>query len=246
MRLQDKTILVVEDEPILLEIASKWLRQIGCHVLGAENGAVALERIKSVPIDLIVSDIRMPVMDGLAFLRATRARGRHLPSVIFVAGFSDISPRDAYDIGAEALLPKPYKREELISQIQKSLTDREELWRTPAKAESLPLLRAAFESLAASLKRGLIAFGRGGFCVSSNTGFSQGRVRLAVDFQQDHKDVVGDGIVRWVEKNEQMIGVEIISLEESCRKWVAGSATENQTRSFIPRTARAAAAHASS
>ena len=244
MRQQDKTILVVEDEPILLEIASKWLTQIGYQVLAAENGAVALERMKSVPIDLIVSDIRMPVMDGLAFLRAIRAAGRHLPSVVFVAGFSDISPRDAYDIGAEALLPKPFKREELTSQIQRSLTAREELWRTPARTESLPQLRAVFESLAAALKRGLIAFGRGGFCLSSITGFSQGGVRLAVDFQQDQKDVVGDGIVRWVEKYEQMIGVEIISLEESCREWVAGLAAENKTGSFIPRTARAAAAHA--
>lgn len=245
MKLQDKTILVVEDEPILLEIASKWLTQIGCQVLGAENGAVALERMKSAPIDLIVSDIRMPVMDGLTFLRASRAGGRHLPSVVFVTGFSDISPRDAYDIGTEAFLPKPFKREEFTSQIQRSLSDREELWRTPAKAESLPRLRAVFESLAAALKRGLIAFGRGGFCLSSITGLSKGGVRLAVDFQQDNKDVVGDGIVRWVEKDEQMIGVEIISLEESCRKWVAGLATENQTRSFIPRTARAEAVHAS-
>lgn len=245
MRLQDNAILVVEDEPILREIAAKWLTQIGCRVFTAENGAVAMEVVKSVPVDLIVSDIHMPVMDGLAFLRAIRTGGRYVPSLVFVTGFSDVSPRDAYDIGAEALLPKPYNREELTSQIQRSLTEREELWRAPAKTESPPLLRAVFESLGAALKRGLIAFGRGGFCLSSITGFSQGGVRLAVDFQQDHQDVVGDGIVRWVERNEQMIGVEIISLEDSCRKWVAGLATENRTRSFIPRTARAATAHAS-
>src|ERR1035438_4781454 len=70
MRLEEATILVVDDEPDLREVFSAWLQQAGCLVFTAANGAEALEVLDAQKIDALVSDIRMPVMDGIALVQA--------------------------------------------------------------------------------------------------------------------------------------------------------------------------------
>jgi len=234
---ETKTILVVEDEPLLLEVISELMQREGYRVLTAENGAVALDRMKSARVDLIVSDIRMPVMDGVTLIKAIKAQGTYFPNVVLVTGYSDISNRDAYDLGAGGLLPKPYEHEDIMALVRRSLTDREELWRMPRQTEKFPIFQAAFDSLTTALRRGLIAFGRGGFCARMREEVGEGRVSLEVKFEADHRDIVGEGIVRWVENREQMIGVEITSLADPCRDWVAKLAAQNCTWSFIPRSA---------
>src|ERR1700722_15034185 len=115
MQLKDATILLVDDEPDLRALIEEWFEREKCHVLVAEDGARALKIIAANQIDVVVSDIRMPVMDGITLLKKVKASG-YKSSVMFVTGFTDvIRPRESYDLGVEALMSKPVERRHLIA-----------------------------------------------------------------------------------------------------------------------------------
>jgi CheY-like chemotaxis protein len=236
MQLKNATILLVDDEVDLLEILAEWFRREGCRVLTAENGRDALDLFQQSPVDAVVSDIRMPVMDGIALLRQLKAAHFTKPSVIFISGFSDIEPRDAYDLGVEAMISKPVERNHLISVVSRILTAREDLWRLPPADKTDAVLLANFESLAAALTRGLIAFGRGGFCIYSTLQLLEGPVDLLLDFHDDHRRVTGRGIVCWTDFADGQIGVEITHIEDANRPWILSLTEPNKSASFIPRT----------
>jgi CheY-like chemotaxis protein len=236
MQLKNATILLVDDELDLLEIMAEWFRREGCRVLTAENGRDALNLFQQNPVDAVVSDIRMPVMDGIALLRQLKAAHFTKPSVIFISGFSDIEPRDAYDLGVEAMISKPVERKYLISVVSCILTPREDLWRLPPADKADAVLLANFESLSSALTRGLIAFGRGGFCVYSTLQLAEGPVDLLLDFQADQHKVTGRGMVRWTDFAEAQIGMEITHIDDANRPWILSLTEPNHSASFIPRT----------
>ena len=86
MQLNRASVLVVDDEPVLLDLMGEWFRQISGEVFSAANGVQALEILATHKIDLIVTDIRMPVMDGITLLKKVKANGSHTPGVIFITG----------------------------------------------------------------------------------------------------------------------------------------------------------------
>jgi CheY-like chemotaxis protein len=239
MQLKDATVLVVDDEPLLLEIMTTWFEREQCRVLAAENGALALAKIASERIHVIVSDVRMPVMDGFSLVSRIKESGSYKPSVIFVSGFHDISPRMSYDLGVEATFPKPVERKELVSTVGRILVDRSELWSSPPRDEPAPSLRMILGSVSEAVEQGLIAFGRGGFCIQSDLSLPEGPVRLAVEFAAERKSISGEGQVRWCEAGERRMGVEITSLRATCRDWVSDLTAANPTLSFIPSSTRA-------
>lgn len=241
MTLSESTVLVVEDEPILLEMTSQWFEREGGRVLTAENGVVALEAMASTRVDLIVTDIRMPLLDGLRLLRKVKARGVYKPSIVFINSGSDVSARDACDLGIEATFSKPVVRQELIAAAERILARKSSLWSTPWSGKSGPLLSATFGSLSSALQLGQIAFGRGGFCLQSEERWAEGPVQLAIEFAADARKVSGHGLVRWSSPEERQIGVEIVFLDESVRDWVERQTAANASVSFIPRTSTAAA-----
>jgi CheY-like chemotaxis protein len=241
MRLNDATVLIVEDEPVLLEMTSHWFEREGCRVLTAENGALALVAAESHDVHLIVTDIRMPEVDGLSFLRKVKARGVYTPSIVFISSGSDVTPRDASDLGIEATFSKPVARPLLIAAAARILTREESQWVGPWRGEQGPVLSATFGSLAAALRMGQIAFGKGGFCVETGKRWPEGPVQFDIDFAADACKLSGHGFVRWSAPQERKAGVEIAYLEEISRDWVADQTALNATVSFIPRTAAGAA-----
>jgi two-component system, chemotaxis family, chemotaxis protein CheY len=236
MLLKNASILVVDDEPDLLEIMAEWLRREGCNVLVAENGAEALSLVQDNHIDVVVSDIHMPVMDGVTMLQKIKSASTYLPSVMFITGFYDIEPREAYELGAEAMMSKPIERKQLLSVVARILTAREDLWRLPPADKADAVLLANFESLASALTSGLIAFGRGGFCIYSTLQLVEGPVDLLLDFQADQRKVTGRGIVRWTDFAEAQLGIEITHLDDGNRPWILSLTEPNHSASFIPRT----------
>src|SRR5262249_18377257 len=114
MKLKDTTVLVVDDEPMLLDIFSDWLREEDCHVWTAGDGAGALQILRDNHVDVIVSDLRMPVMDGVALVKKLPMSSPNQPKVIFISGFTDLEPREAYQLGVEALLQKPIERLQFV------------------------------------------------------------------------------------------------------------------------------------
>jgi DNA-binding NtrC family response regulator len=123
MTLEGATVLVVDDEPDLREVFSAWLEQAGCQVLTAANGAEALQVLDARRIDALVSDIRMPVMDGIALVRAIYERKLAVPSIILVSGFGTLWPVEALGHGVYTFLDKPLKKKDLLLVLENSLME---------------------------------------------------------------------------------------------------------------------------
>jgi CheY-like chemotaxis protein len=237
MQLKDATVLVVDDELHYREIMTGWFEKEGSRVLAAENGAAALELLQKNEVHAIVTDIRMPVMDGTELVKRVKAMGKYTPAAVSISGFSDLAPREAYDLGIEAQLSKPVERKVLVSVLRRTLTDREELWAEPFRTTTLPAITIAFESLSAALQQKRIAFGRGGFCMTSKVPFpEEASIGFEMNFAGDGQTVSGQGIVRWSAAHDQLAGIEITRVSDPARAWVAGLARSNQTVSFIPRS----------
>jgi DNA-binding NtrC family response regulator len=154
MQLKDATVLLVDDEPDLRSIIAQWFRREGCNLLVAEDGAQALGIISANKIDVVVSDVRMPVMDGITLLKKVKTSG-YKSSVMFVSGFTDvIKPRESYDLGVEAVMSKPVERRHLLAAVTRILAERDDLWRFPPSEKTEAILDATFDSLAGALSQG--------------------------------------------------------------------------------------------
>lgn len=122
-----KNILVVDDDPTLRQIIVMSLQSRGYSVAEAENGAKALAHLDAHPADLVLSDIRMPEMDGVEMLR--RLRQGSQVKFILMTGFSDVlESQSAFDLGANEFIAKPFSLETLISIVRSCLD--------PAKPEA--------------------------------------------------------------------------------------------------------------
>jgi EAL domain-containing protein (putative c-di-GMP-specific phosphodiesterase class I) len=106
-------VLLVDDEPGIRRGFSLILARAGHHVTTAENGADAIARVQARSFDVIVSDIRMPGMNGLELLRAIRGRDLDVP-VIFLTGSPTLeTAMQAMEYGAFRYLTKPVDSKEL-------------------------------------------------------------------------------------------------------------------------------------
>src|SRR5210317_1860153 len=96
----DYRILVVDDEPMIREILRETLEQEGHRVAEAENGKVACDRVNSEQFDLILTDVKMPVMDGFTLMKNLGDLTDEIP-VIVITSFSDIDVAvDSIRLGA--------------------------------------------------------------------------------------------------------------------------------------------------
>ena len=115
-----KRLLVVDDEPNLLVAVGACLRGEGFDVVTARSGAEALVRVaESVP-DLVVSDMRMPGMDGYQLARQLRASPRTaLTPVVFLTAKDETTDRiEGFRTGVDAYLTKPFEPDELVAVIR--------------------------------------------------------------------------------------------------------------------------------
>ena len=102
------TILIVEDEDMVRNVAERALARHGYTVLTAADGEQGLARLEQAEkIDLLISDVVMPGMDGPAMVRAARATHPALP-VLFMSGYAEEQLRKSIDIDNVAFLPKPF------------------------------------------------------------------------------------------------------------------------------------------
>jgi CheY-like chemotaxis protein len=232
MQLDEASILLVDDEPVLLDIVREWFQSMVAQVFCAADGAEALQVLAERRIDLVITDVRMPVMDGITLLKRIKARGLRTPSLIFITGFADIRLRDAYDLGAAALLEKPVECDFLIDRVRQMLSDPLKRWEKQLDLSASRVLRRRFASLSSALQEQQIAFGRGGFCIEKAEFQEEDLINLALDFIADKYVLSGQGAVRWSEENQ--MGIELIYVAEQCRA-CAVQLTEKAS-AFIPRT----------
>lgn len=111
-----RTILVIDDDPAILATVSDILRDEGHRVWTAANGAEGLVAMEQQVPELILLDMRMPVLDGWGFARALRERGISLPVVVMTA--AQDARRWAQEIGASHYLSKPFDLLDLLDVIE--------------------------------------------------------------------------------------------------------------------------------
>ena len=116
-------ILVVEDDANLRELLIDTLDAIGYRTYGAVDGIEALQKLKEEQIDLLISDIKMPGMDGVALLKKVRRHYPHLP-VIFITGVA--SPEIIGRASPDGFLAKPFRIAHLEELIEDALTGKSE------------------------------------------------------------------------------------------------------------------------
>jgi CheY-like chemotaxis protein len=118
------SVLLVDDDPFILREYGKLLERLGLNVSIAENGKMALEYVRTKPIDVIITDLAMPTMGGLPFLRSLRKIDLEIP-VILITGSPNLeSAVAAVEYGAFQYLTKPIAPEKLKSVVTRALTFR--------------------------------------------------------------------------------------------------------------------------
>ena len=114
----DVRVLIVDDEPDIRATVSAMLEIEGYEVDEAANGADALQAMERQEPDLILLDMRMPVLDGWAFAREMRGRGHVTPIVVMTAARD--AARWASEIAAAAFVSKPFGFDDLISAVERA------------------------------------------------------------------------------------------------------------------------------
>lgn len=235
MRIEDATALVVDDEIELQEIFASWLRRSGCKVFTAGHGAQALEILASHKIDVLISDINMPIMNGLELVRAVHRLRLAIPGIIFVSGFHDIDLREMYALGVEKLIEKPLRLQDLKAAIQASLQDRGQMWLAPAAEPATQAVVLEMDSVAKAIESCRFQVGRGGCCFAIDSAPDLNQpLSLSIHFVEEGFTFQAQGRLRWFDKKTMHAGLEFDHIESSCRDFVLASQTETTRRTFIP------------
>lgn len=124
------TILIVEDNVELLMLMKQLLSR-KYKVETARHGREAVELIEKTELDLIISDVMMPVMDGYELVKYVKnsVGYRHLPIIMLTAKTQDTDKMDALTVGADEYMTKPFKMKELLLRIDNMIANRQRITR---------------------------------------------------------------------------------------------------------------------
>lgn len=111
-------ILLVDDAKLVQKSVGDFLIRCGHTLLTASDGAEALTRLEGNPVDVVISDIRMPVMHGVRLLEAVRDQYPSIPVVLITGHGDENTAETVAKIGAASFLKKPLKLDELVSILE--------------------------------------------------------------------------------------------------------------------------------
>ena len=116
-----KRVLTVDDSKTMRDMLLVTLKQAGYDVVQAEDGQDALSKLESGGADVIITDINMPVMDGIAFIKACRAQAAFssTPILTLTTENSDAKKAEGRAAGATGWIVKPFNPDSLIRVIEK-------------------------------------------------------------------------------------------------------------------------------
>jgi CheY-like chemotaxis protein len=119
-------VLVVDDHPVNRRVIRLFLAPFECELFEAENGKEALEALEAEPVDIVLMDVNMPVMDGLEATRRLRADPRfaQLPVIALTADVMSAQIKTCLAAGADAHVAKPIDLRNLLSAMDQALAAR--------------------------------------------------------------------------------------------------------------------------
>jgi DNA-binding response OmpR family regulator len=130
-----KTVLVVDDEPKIVQLARDYLEHAGFDVVTAADGRAALDQLRKRRPDLVVLDLGLPELDGLDVTRSIR-RDSNLPIIMLTARDDEVDKLLGLELGADDYLTKPFSPRELVARVKAVLR------RTERAAEPADRVRA--------------------------------------------------------------------------------------------------------
>lgn len=131
-KVEQHTVLIVDDDPGFLDLHSRLVKQLGCEAITARNGREALEVLDHTPLDLILLDLTMPETDGFAVLEALRSREatRNIPVIVLTARLLSESDLERCNRGVTTILNKGlFNTTETLRHVEAALTRQQTLGR---------------------------------------------------------------------------------------------------------------------
>jgi len=121
------TILVVDDEELIRKLVSAILSNLSLAYMTAVNGVDALNKLKENKFDAVITDIKMPEMDGIMLTREISSQYPGLPVMVMTGFDEEYSAATAISVGAREFIKKPFSIEEFSLRLQKMIGDSETL-----------------------------------------------------------------------------------------------------------------------
>ena len=120
-----RTVLYIEDEPVVQRLVTFWLEDAGYQVLLAGDGSAGLDLARSARPDLIVTDALMPVMTGDELVETLQGDPelRHIPIIMATAAASPIRVKRMLALGCNAVLGKPLAEESFLAAVSDALAE---------------------------------------------------------------------------------------------------------------------------
>ncbi|MEJ5165685.1 MAG: sigma-54 dependent transcriptional regulator [Thermoanaerobaculia bacterium] len=114
------SILVVDDSKDAIELILRILKTENYRIYSSESAIEAIQILKNFPVDILITDLRMPEVDGMQLLKFVRENYKNI-GVIMITGYPSIGGAvEAIQMGADEYLPKPFTKEELLKAIEKT------------------------------------------------------------------------------------------------------------------------------
>ncbi|PLY04041.1 MAG: two-component system response regulator [Desulfuromonas sp.] len=120
-----KKIMIVDDSASVRQLVSSTLLDGGYEVVEAVDGQDALDKFQITPTDLVISDLNMPIMDGIELVKQLRALPgqRFLPIIMLTTESQDAKKQEGRAAGASGWLVKPFKAEQILSVVKMVLVN---------------------------------------------------------------------------------------------------------------------------
>ncbi|HAS17334.1 MAG TPA: hypothetical protein DDX84_07385 [Nitrospiraceae bacterium] len=117
----NKNILIVDDCKTTRKIIALYIKEAGYKTVLAANGVEAIEKLMNAAVDVIITDLNMPQMDGIELTRWVRENNmfKDIPLIILTTEQNDVSRVKGINTGASTFLTKPITKERLIEEINK-------------------------------------------------------------------------------------------------------------------------------
>lgn len=119
-RLDKQKVLVVDDEKVVRDLVQRILTKAGYEVLVSGDCPSVLETLHSEHVDMVVSDVKMPAMDGLTLLKQIKSEFPQVAFVVMTAHSDTYTLKDALVLGADEYVIKPFKPQEVVAVVERA------------------------------------------------------------------------------------------------------------------------------
>ena len=216
-----KKILVLDDSPFMLKVISDMLKRLNYDVTAVDDGNVACQKVESTRYDMIITDMNMPSMDGLEFVRQVKSypNCKFVPIVMLSSEKNEVNVARAKQLGVSTFLGKPLKESQLKSILQITLNKR----RAPRIQVKLEVYYGENEILTECNASYTCNVSAGGLFLETKKPLTPGeRLKLKISLPKENPPVFCQGRVAWVNSPLSPIdpalptgmGIEFLDIEE--------------------------------